>query len=190
MNNRELAKEKSRLGIQETALNLFGTYGFDGTSIRMIAKEAGVSLGLMYNYYEGKEGLIKSIFESNTTAFSREFETIPLGQTLDFKLLLDGIFSIIDSRRSFWRLVYSIKMQEPLNELLSKDLLKVQQAFIEEIKKVLKKYKLSNLNIEAYLLYSVLDGVIHNYLADRNFPREEILKLLIFKYSKLNVVAA
>jgi AcrR family transcriptional regulator len=190
MTNREKAKEKSRAGIQKTALSLFGKYGYNGSSIRMIAKEANISLGLMYNYYDGKEGLIKSIFETNIQGFTKDFDTLSASNTLDFTDLINSIFNSIDSRHSFWRLVYSIRMQEPLNQVLSADLLKVQNAFITEIKKVLEKYKLTNLNTEAYLLYSVLDGIIHNYLADSNFPREKVLKLLIFKYSKLNVSAA
>ena len=187
MTSRDKAKKKSSIGIQKTALKLFGKYGYNGTSIRMIAKEAEISLGLMYNYYDGKEGLIKSIFETNILDFSKDIKTISENGSFEFKHLIDGIFNSIESRRSFWKLVYSIKMEEPLNQVLSKDLLKVQDAFITQIAHILKQYKLSNLDTEAYLLYSVIDGVIHNYLANNKFPKEEILKLLVFKYSKLNV---
>ena len=187
MTSREKSKLKSSIGIQNTALELFSKYGYHGTSIRMIAKEAGVSLGLMYNYYDGKEGLIQSIFDTNIKLFSSEFSELSANGQLDFDTLIEGVFNTIESHKPFWRLFYSVKMEEPLNNLLSVDLLKIQGAFVSEIKKVLGKYKLSDLDVESYLLYSVIDGVIHNYLASSSFPKEEILKLLIFKYSKLKV---
>ncbi len=45
----------------DTALELFGTEGFDKTSISSIASKAGISKGLLYNYFSSKEELIKTI---------------------------------------------------------------------------------------------------------------------------------
>ena len=38
--------------IEEGALRLFSQYGYIGTSMRMVAKEAYASLGSIYYYYE------------------------------------------------------------------------------------------------------------------------------------------
>ncbi len=45
------------------ALELFASHGFAATSVRRIAEEAGVSQGLLYNYFGGKEELLEAIFE-------------------------------------------------------------------------------------------------------------------------------
>ncbi|MDV7394640.1 helix-turn-helix domain-containing protein, partial [Arthrospira platensis SPKY1] len=45
----------------EKALELFAEKGFASTSISQIAKEAGISKGLMYNYFESKEQLLHEI---------------------------------------------------------------------------------------------------------------------------------
>ena len=186
MGNRIEAKEKSRKGIQDTALLLFGKYGYHGTSIRMIAKESGVSLGLMYNYFDGKEGLIRSIFDTNYTELKAVLTLRTSAGDNDFEKLLERIFVSIEESRSFWRLYYSIKMQITLNDLLVNDLLKIQKLLITEVELVLKPYKLSNLTGESMLLYSAIDGVIQNYLSNPEFPKQKILDLIIFKYSKLN----
>ena len=48
----------SRQKIINAALFLFAKYGYEKTTIRMIAQKAGVSLGLMYNYFDGKDELL------------------------------------------------------------------------------------------------------------------------------------
>ena len=51
--------------IQETALELFATKGYHSTSISMIARTAGISKGLLYNYYESKEDLLNEMLSSH-----------------------------------------------------------------------------------------------------------------------------
>ncbi|PCI40213.1 MAG: hypothetical protein COB53_01655 [Elusimicrobia bacterium] len=49
--------------ILDAARSLFCNRGFHGTSIRDIAKQAGVSLGNLYNHYSGKEKLFAALLE-------------------------------------------------------------------------------------------------------------------------------
>ena len=48
----EAAIEKRKELIESAARELFIKQGFHATSMRDIAKDAGVSLGNLYNYYE------------------------------------------------------------------------------------------------------------------------------------------
>ena len=49
---------KTRARILETALSLVREKGYDRATMRAMAREAGVSLGNIYNYYAGKEALL------------------------------------------------------------------------------------------------------------------------------------
>jgi AcrR family transcriptional regulator len=49
--------------ILETALKLFAERGFDGTSTRQIAKEAGIAEGLIFHYFPTKGSLLTAILE-------------------------------------------------------------------------------------------------------------------------------
>jgi AcrR family transcriptional regulator len=62
-----IAHRKRR--VEDAALVLFRERGFHGVGIRDIAREAGVSLGNLYNYYPQKE----AIFESILTRLYAEF---------------------------------------------------------------------------------------------------------------------
>ncbi|MEV5916482.1 TetR/AcrR family transcriptional regulator [Streptomyces sp. NRRL S-1314] len=55
--------EQTRALILETAMRLFQERGYDRTTMRAIAKEAGVSVGNAYYYFEGKEHLIQGFYD-------------------------------------------------------------------------------------------------------------------------------
>lgn len=55
--------EQTRTLILETALRLFQERGFDKTTMRAIAKEAGVSVGNTYYYFESKEHLVQGFYD-------------------------------------------------------------------------------------------------------------------------------
>jgi len=55
--------EQTRALILETAMRLFQEHGYDKTTMRAIAKEAGVSVGNAYYYFAGKEHLIQGFYD-------------------------------------------------------------------------------------------------------------------------------
>lgn len=55
--------EVAREQILNTAIRLFRQNGFDETTMRGVAAEAGVALGLTYHYFPGKEALVMAYYE-------------------------------------------------------------------------------------------------------------------------------
>ncbi|MGC5568503.1 TetR/AcrR family transcriptional regulator [Streptomyces sp. FR-108] len=55
--------EQTRALILETAMRLFQERGYEKTTMRAIAKEAGVSVGNAYYYFAGKEHLIQGFYD-------------------------------------------------------------------------------------------------------------------------------
>lgn len=62
-----------------TALELFRKKGFDDTTLRDIASEADVSLGLLYRYFPGKDALVLELYEELTEDFEEATATLPDG---------------------------------------------------------------------------------------------------------------
>ena len=56
------------------ALELFARDGFGSTSIKAVAKRAGVSPALIYTYFESKDALLRAIFEEG---FEDIISTLP-----------------------------------------------------------------------------------------------------------------
>jgi AcrR family transcriptional regulator len=55
--------EQTRAGIVDAAMTLFRAGGYDATTMRAIATEAGVSLGSAYYYFSGKEELVQAFYD-------------------------------------------------------------------------------------------------------------------------------
>jgi AcrR family transcriptional regulator len=54
--------EQTRAAIFEAALELFRAHGYDATTMRAIARRAGVSLGSSYHYFPSKEHLVLEFY--------------------------------------------------------------------------------------------------------------------------------
>ena len=57
MGHRSTSGSKTRAAILEAAFHLFLDQGYHGTSMRQVAREAGVTPAAIYNHFEGKEAL-------------------------------------------------------------------------------------------------------------------------------------
>lgn len=61
MNNPSSKGERTSQAILEAAYSLFLEQGFHATSMRQIAKRAGLALGGIYNHFESKEQIFESV---------------------------------------------------------------------------------------------------------------------------------
>jgi AcrR family transcriptional regulator len=55
--------EQTRTAIVEAAMQLFRRDGYDGTTMRAVASEAGVSVGNAYYYFSSKEHLVQAFYD-------------------------------------------------------------------------------------------------------------------------------
>lgn len=65
------AKATSKEDILDAAERLFAKFGFDGTSMREIAQEAGVAQALLHYHFKTKEGLFEAMFARRSGAINR-----------------------------------------------------------------------------------------------------------------------
>ena len=68
----EMREEKKTL-IMDVALEHFSDYGFHSTTISHLAKHAGISKGLLYNYFKSKEELLAAIINRSLTEIYSSF---------------------------------------------------------------------------------------------------------------------
>ncbi|WP_370145955.1 TetR family transcriptional regulator [Kitasatospora sp. GAS206B] len=78
---RTAKSEQTRALILETAMRLFQERGYDKTTMRAIAAEAGVSVGNAYYYYEGKEFLIQGFYDRMTREHAQDTRARLVGTT-------------------------------------------------------------------------------------------------------------
>ena len=79
LTSRQRQAAARREQILATALGLFASQGFDATSTKQIAKEAGIAEGLIFHYFPTKASLLASILEDRLEgrrAFRRELRPL------------------------------------------------------------------------------------------------------------------
>ncbi|MBZ5739268.1 TetR/AcrR family transcriptional regulator [Nocardioides mangrovi] len=82
--------EQTRQSIAASAMRLFRTKGYDKTTMRAIASEAGVSLGNAYYYFGSKEHLIQAFYDQ-MQAEHAEAASVVLDRTTAFAPRLEGV---------------------------------------------------------------------------------------------------
>ena len=85
--------EATRTQILAVALNLFRRHGFEPTTMREIASEAGVSLGSAYYYFTSKEDLVMAYYERAIEAMTPRMEAA-LSGAKDFEERVAAIMAV------------------------------------------------------------------------------------------------
>ncbi len=83
-------EERSKTLLLQAAKKLFAKHGFEGATVRDIAREAGVNLSLVSYYFNGKEGLYRACLElfgrARLAAVERILQPVESVQELKQKL--------------------------------------------------------------------------------------------------------
>jgi len=85
--------EQTRALILETAMRLFQERGYDRTTMRAIAQEAGVSVGNAYYYFAGKEHLIQGFYDRIAAEHQAAVREV-LARESDLEARLAGVLKV------------------------------------------------------------------------------------------------
>ena len=175
-------REEKRGIILETALELFANRGYHGTTISTIAKEAGISKGLIYNYFDSKETLLFEIISRGMTELTRDLDVSGSEPLTEEKLhnYIEITFHKLKINTKFYQLFFSLIIQPQVLTLF-------QENFFSQIlpmMNLLEKYYAGKGEDEpkakAYLFVAVLDGVGMDYIAGaEEYPLEKIKEMIL-----------
>lgn len=181
----EEIRSNTKHKILESALILFADKGFKGTSISDIAKSAGISKGLAYNYFKDKKEIMISVFtllaeEIGSIYENVEKESEPKKQ---LKALINSTFNAIVEDEKFWRIymnfALSPEVKEEANEFMSSFM---NQLFVD-IEQLFRDLNYPNPTMESKFFAASLDGVCFHYIYNKQqYPMDKMRKFLIKKY--------
>lgn len=188
----EQMREASRALILETALQLFSKHGYDRTSIKMIAEVAGISQGLLYNYFASKDAVLEAIFEQSMSDVEASFSIADAAASPGERIerLVRGAFEILKENQRFWRLTYGLRMQADVLTGLSKRVRKSTSFIRDTLTRYLREAGAEKPEIEAAILFAVIDGVSQHYVLDATrYPLDAVADRIIqrFRPTRLRV---
>ena len=120
----EIREEKKTL-IMDVALKHFANEGYYRTTINHIARHAGISKGLIYNYFESKESLLYGIISKSVLELYKYFDINRDGylSEAEFEFFVRRIAQILKEKQTFWRLFFQLLMQNEVREQFLKEFL-------------------------------------------------------------------
>jgi len=164
----------------EAALSLFGTRGYDDTSIDAIARKAGVAKGLVYNYFESKEDLLEQVLVDGFRAFDSllcELRSID-DPKRRIRRMLEASAETIEDREEFFRLYFSLPIQLHRRPRLKDLSTRYFEQLLTALEQMLRDAGVPNPRTEAYKLGGLLDGVGVDYMlfGKERYPLREVLE--------------
>ena len=118
----DIRTQKKEL-IMNVALELFAENGFHATSISQIAKKAGISKGLTYNYFESKKEILDEIIKKGFDSIYSDFDLNNDGvlSEEEFRHFVWHTFKIMRENTEFWKLYFSLMFQPKITESFQHD---------------------------------------------------------------------
>ena len=179
-----IRRERIKL-ISETALRLFSEHGYESTSISMIAKEAGISKGLMYNYFESKVALLRLVMEEGMKGFMDILNTgneavINREEIIEF---IDTNIRALKDNPEYFRLYFSLTMQPKVFALMRDDFFPLFEKLFTIFTTYFSQKGEKNPYVKTRYLLAVFDGIGAHYLLDTdNFPLDEVRDILVAQF--------
>ena len=182
----EEIRQKSRENIENIALELFALKGYHSTSIAQIAEKAGISKGLLYNYYESKEHLLEIVIMK---VYDEIIRIVQMSTNLPAKKQIEQmIIQTTDHLKkniTFWRLYLFLVHQSDVQKKMQALYEKMRDDYMNFIIKLFEEIGSKNPEMEAMMLGTLFDGIGLNYVtAPDGYPIDEMSDYLIEVFVK------
>lgn len=181
-------RQASKAKIRTAAMELFMKKGYYATTISDIAKQAGISKGLLYSYYKGKEELLSEMVEARIREVVEVMAEAAGLQTPNeqIKYIIHGAIDNIHKNPEIHRFYLHLQTQPEADE----ELVKYSRLLIEGNAKqfelqceIFKKMGDEDPRKRSLYFSTVLQGamlMLSTY--PQNFPVEELKQRIIAEF--------
>ncbi len=177
--------------IKDAALRLFARDGYANTSISKIAREVGMSKGLLYNYFSSKEDLLAAILEDGFAFAAALIEEVrAMSDPVErLRLVIERTFDHVAANADYWRLYTSLAFQPAANEVAGRMMEAggTPQIVFEFTVDAFRQMQHPDPESEAWLLSAAIDGIFMHYLQiGEDYPLEKMKRYMLERF--LNVL--
>ncbi|MCC6463321.1 MAG: TetR/AcrR family transcriptional regulator [Saprospiraceae bacterium] len=171
--------------ILHTALRLFAEQGYDRTPTSQIAREAGVSEGLIFRHYGNKAGLLAAILGAGKAQVDESMQ--PYARDLDPRAAIAQhireSIRLVREHRPFWRLVHQMRHQAAVQQAAEPEIDHFHRDIATRLSANFRRLGAAQPELEALLLFAQIDGITLQYLeAPDSYPLDAMQHFLIQKY--------
>jgi AcrR family transcriptional regulator len=189
--NQNQRKENTKRKIIEVAIKLISTNGFNATSTALIAKEAGISEGIIFKYFRDKQSLLKEIGDQAIRQVFENISLIPMmnnveaSKELPLNEFLKSIFmerlDFIDKNFELVKiLLFEMQYNDELLTVFKETLFKEVFEMADEIREIIQT-KLNISSEQVLILLQLYIGALvfifsRKYVLKMDLTRDEMEK--------------
>ncbi len=182
----EKIRQDRKKAILDAAMVVCAEEGYHNASMSMIAKRAGVSKGLIYNYFESKEELVKYMMIDLVDEVMHDMHLDVLEDMTrdDFIYFIEKGFELVLEDTQKWKLYMTVAMQPEVMALVMDKMIEKMQPYMIMCAKYFAKKGHEDPMVMMRYFSAVMDGVQFHIMMDKNnFPVEEVKKMIIKQFA-------
>jgi AcrR family transcriptional regulator len=173
----------AREHLYAVAMRLIAERGYEATTLRDIAREAGVSVGLLYRYFPGKQAVVIALYDQLSTDYARQATDMHPGKWRDrFVFALKTSLHVLEPHRVALRALTPVLVGDPDEGIFAAatafSRLRVQRVFEEAITGSTDAPKQPLAESLGRLLYLIHLAVLLWWLLDKS-PRRRATAALV-----------
>ncbi|WP_188455131.1 TetR/AcrR family transcriptional regulator [Virgibacillus oceani] len=186
---REEKKKQNQLNIIQSAKKIFTDKGFQNTSMAMIAKDAKVGTGTIYNYFPSKGALLLTIFaeevaqlENDNQSLIADYNGNPVESITQLMTEFTAFFDLYS--KSFWREIMHAMTEEAEESIhLRRGLFGLDEEAMLWVRQIIEENAdcfLTPINTEeaANTVYAAAMMQMFSYIYDDSITRDQFLHRL------------
>jgi AcrR family transcriptional regulator len=153
-------------------MNLIAERGYEATTLRDIAREADVSVGLLYRYFPSKQAVVLALYDELSTEYARQAEQMPQGKWRDrFLFALTTSLDVLKPHKMALRALTPVLVGNPEQSIFASSTafsrLRVQRVFEEAVTQAADSPKPPLAEAVGRLLYLIHLAVLLWWLLDK-----------------------
>lgn len=175
----------SRSKLLAAALQRFARDGYAESSVKTIAQDAGVATGLLYSHFDGKEGLLRALFEQSMADVRTSFAIAEAAPARDrLAALVRASVSIVREQLDFWRLGYAARTQPAVQAALGPALAGWTDAIVSTLHGYLAELGSPDPATDARALFAQIDGMCQHFALDASaYPIDVVAERVIERWT-------
>lgn len=175
-----------------SSLELFAKRGYSATTTEEIARQAGISKGLIFNHFGTKQDILLAIFDEQferiMPQFFKESDTRPAKERL--LALINAWLAFIKTDPLLVRFSLRLNLDDEYRKLLkNKKTMDYFGNFLAKMTAMLKESGSDKPQLDTYILMFMFDGIVANYtVAPELFPidaiKDHLVDMIIARWGK------
>ena len=163
--------------LTRAAYKVVGQKGYYDFTIRDIAREAGLSTGLVHYYFKNKEdlllNLLKEINKNMLVILNRSISTAEDPRD-KLSIFMKQAFDLVENEKDYFYIVIDFWTQVNKNDRMKRANIKLFKSYRDEVSKILKEgvdrgvFVKMDVEFTSAVIISIIQGLIIQYVIDNN----------------------